>query len=401
MTTPIIAVPHALRPRPVERRVALFDLGFRPFFLLAAAFGACAVPLWLLALRGGLEPGGAFGALQWHAHEMIFGFTTAVIAGFLLTATSNWTGRPTLKGPALAALAALWLLGRAGVFLAGRAPKTAAFIDVAFLPLLALACAVPLFAVRNRHGYGFVVLLGALAVCNAAVHAAAMFGHLALVSRLHVLALDIVATVMVIITGRIVPNFTRNATTAAGIERNPLLERSALAAVLAVAVSDGFAAAPAVRAALALLAAFVVGARMRRWGSWSARRDPLLWILHVGSAWLPLGLALRAASLLTSMVPAGSALHALTAGAIGSLTLGMMARVSLGHTGRMLRASRAVVIAFALVVTAGLLRVSAPFLPSARYLALLDVAGTFWTVAFGLFCVSHWRMLLAPRVDGR
>ncbi len=401
MTTPILAAPHALRSRPIERRIALLDLGFRPFFLLAAAFGALAVPLWLLALRGGLEPGGAFGAMQWHAHEMIFGFTTAVIAGFLLTATSNWTGRPTLQGPALAALAGLWVLGRAGVFLAAWAPKTAALVDVAFLPLLAVACAVPLFAVRNRHGYGFIVLLGALAVCNAVAHTAAHAGSLALVSRLHALALDIVVIVMVIMTGRIVPTFTRNATAAAGIERNPALERAAMVAVLAVALADGCDAPPALRAVLALLSAFVVGARMRRWGSWSARRDPLLWILHVGSAWLPLGLALRAVSLFTSAVPAGSALHALTAGAIGSLTLGMMARVSLGHTGRMLRTSRATVIAFAFVVTAALLRVIAPFLPSAHYLAVLDAAGTFWAFAFALFFASHWRMLIAPRVDGR
>jgi uncharacterized protein involved in response to NO len=393
---------HALRAsRGTERRVALFELGFRPLFLLAAAFGVVAVPLWLVALRGGLRPGGPFGALQWHAHEMLFGFTAAIVAGFLLTATGNWTGRPTLKGLPLAALAALWVAGRVAVFFAAWAPRTAAVLDVAFLPLVALACAVPLFAAKNKHNYVFLAILGVLSACNAGAHRAAIAGDGVTVQRLHALALDVYVLVIATVTGRIVPMFTRNATAVAGVERSAVLERATLGFVLVQTLADALQVTPLIHAPLSLCTALVLAARMRRWGTWSSRNNPLLWILHLGSAWLAVGFVLRALADVTAVIPASSALHALTAGAIGSLTLGMMARASLGHTGRMLRASRLTVAAFYAVAGAGALRVAAPLLPSALYLPLLDTAGLAWSTAFALFVVSHGRMLVTPRVDGR
>jgi uncharacterized protein involved in response to NO len=392
-----------LHVRPPRRAggagVALFDLGFRPFFLLAASFGAAAVPLWLIALRGGLQPGGSFGAMQWHAHEMLFGFTTAVIAGFLLTAAGNWTGRPVAQGTRLAALAFIWLLGRVAVFFAGVAPRTAAVVDTAFLPLLALTCAVPIVAAKSRRNYVFLVLLAALAACNVTAHAAALSSDLAAVQRAHGVALHVIVLVIAVVTGRIVPSFTRNATAASGVESSPTFERAAVAAVVATTVAAALGAPPSLRGALCLLAALTLALRMRRWGTWAARREPLLWILHLGSAWLPVGFALQSASLLMNSVPPGSALHALTAGAIGSLTLGMMARVSLGHTGRMLRAGRLTSLAFTAVAAAGALRVLAPLLPSSIYMLLLDSAGVLWSLAFALFCASHGPMLFAPRVD--
>jgi uncharacterized protein involved in response to NO len=402
MTISAPATLHALGRSPrAGRRVALLELGFRPFFLLAGAFAAAAVPLWLVALRGGLRPGGPFGAMQWHAHEMLFGFTSAVIAGFALTATSNWTGRRTVRGPLLGALAAVWALGRVAIFFAAWAPRTAAVLDWAFLPLVALACAVPLLGARNRRNYVFLGLLAALSACNAASHWAALERDGASVQRAHGLALGVIVLLIVVVTGRVVPAFTRNAVGVTEIAGSPTLERAALAMVVLATVSEALATPVAVRVLFSLLAAVVLAARMGRWGSWSARRDPLLWILHLGSAWLPAGFALRAGAAITDVVPAGSAVHALTAGAIGCLTLGMMARVSLGHTGRMLRASHSAVAAFAGVALAGALRVAAPMLPSALVLPLLEVAGTIWAGAFALFFLSHWRMLVAPRVDGR
>ena len=409
MTAPV--APQLLT---LERRRAsapsglpLFELGFRPFFLLAAAFSALGVPLWLLALRGGIQPGGAFGSMQWHAHEMLFGFTAAVLAGFLLTATTNWTGRRTARGGLLGALAALWVSGRVAVFFAGYAPLAAAVIDVAFLPAVAGVCAVPIVASRNRRNYAFIAVSLALAVLNVASHAAALATAPGVVRSVHVVAVDLVVVVMALVTGRIVPSFTRNAT-GRPAEGERALERAALAAVVALALADAIGATVGAVATLevtggvlALLAAVLLALRMRHWGTRHVMGEPLLWVLHVGSAWLPLGLALRAGAVFFPAFPAGSALHALTAGAIGSLTIGMMARVSLGHTGRMLRASRADQITFVSVAVAGVVRVLAPWLPPAAYLGALDTAGVAWAFGFALFFATHVGMLSAARVDGR
>jgi uncharacterized protein involved in response to NO len=346
--------------------------------------------------------------MQWHAHEMLFGFTTAVIAGFVLTAATNWTGRTTARGALLAILAGVWAAGRVAVFFAAWAPEVAAAVDCAFLPLLVLVCARPLFVARNRRNYVFVALLTALAVLNASAYRAAFHADFELVRGLHGLALDVVLFALVLVTGRVVPAFTRNATGVTSLEGNSAVEGAALASVGVLGVLDALAVArpahapgPFVTGLVLTAGAALLAARMRRWGTWHARREPLLWILHLGSAWLPVGLALRAASLATAAVPPGSAVHSLTAGAIGTLTLGMMARVSLGHTGRVLTASRSVRVAFACVALAGALRVLAPLLPSANYLVVLDTAGLAWSAAFGLFFYGHARLLASPRVDGR
>ncbi len=395
-------------PATSSRGLPLFERGFRPFFACASLFATVAVPAWLLALHGGFQPGGAFGAMQWHAHQMLFGFTAAVIAGFVLTAAGNWTGRPTANGARLALLASVWVVGRVAVFFAAWAPGVAAVVDCAFLPLLTLSCAAPLFAARNRRNYVFVALLTALTVLNAGSHAAALHSEFQLVRDLHRLALDVVLFAMVLVTGRVVPAFTRNATGLSWIAGKPALERAALAAVVMLGAVDllavarpGAAPSPFVGGTLSAVAAALLTARMVGWGSWHARSEPLLWILHAGSAWLPVGLALRALSLVIPSIPASAALHALTAGAVGSLTLGMMARVSLGHTGRVLTASRPVRVAFICVALAGVLRVLAAVLPSGSYLLALNAAGAAWSAAFGSFFLTHARLLAAPRVDGR
>jgi uncharacterized protein involved in response to NO len=376
----------------------LLEKGFRPFFLLGAGFGVLAVPVWVAALRGGFAPGGALGGMQWHAHEMLFGFTVAIIAGFLLTAVANWTKRETATGAPLALLVLLWALGRVGVFFADRAPLPAALVDVAFLPALAVTCAVPIIAARNRKNYGFLALLALLALLNAGSHVAAGRGDVATLRAIHQVALDAIVLVMVAVTGRVVPMFTRNATGVEAIRGVPLLERASLGSLAVLTVSDALPNAPSRSAWFAALAAALLVARMWHWGSRHALREPLLWVLHVGAFWLPLGLLLRAGAELGLAIPASSALHALTAGAIGTLTLGMMARVSLGHTGRLLEAPRAMTLAFTSVVLAGLVRVAAAFVP-AVYLPALELAAVLWSVAFAIFLASYARILVTPRAD--
>lgn len=376
----------------------MFSKGFRPFFLLAAAFAVLAVPLWLLALRGGFQPGGAFGGMQWHAHEMSFGFSVAVIAGFLLTAVANWTDRETAVGLPLLALCALWLLGRLGLFFAASLPSLLpALLDLAFLPALAFACARPIVAARDRRNYAFIALLLLLFLANGAAHFGALRQDLVWVLRAHRVALDVILLVILVITGRVIPLFTRNACRDERIRTLPAFELAASVGLALLLLVDTFAAPAWTSAVFAALAGVFALARMRHWGTSLSFREPLLWVLHLGALWLPLGLLLRAASALWPIVPPSSALHALTAGAIGTLTLGMMARVSLGHTGRALRVTRPVAIAFGLIVAAGLVRVLGPFWPSS-YLTALIVSGALWSLAFATFLAAYAKVLSAPRV---
>jgi len=391
--------PHAAPTRPA---LPLLEKGFRPFFLAGAAFAILAVPLWLLALTGGLQPGGAFGALQWHAHEMLFGFSTAIIAGFLLTAISNWCGRETVTGCPLAALVGLWVAGRAALFFASHLPRPLPFLlDASFLPALAIVCAAPIFAVRSRRNYGFVGLLFGLALANGAAHWFALRGDLETVRLAHRFALNLIVVMLVIMTGRVVPMFTRNATRVSWIRSVPWLEYASLAAIVLLTLCDLVPSADKLAVILSAVAATLLLARMRFWGTRHVARLPLLWILHVGTLFIPLGLALRAFAAVFANIPLSSSLHALTAGAIGCLTLGMMARVSLGHTGRMLEPARSAKWAFVSLTGAALIRVGAPFLPSTHYLQGLTVASTLWSAAFLLFVVGYLKILSSARSDAR
>jgi uncharacterized protein involved in response to NO len=384
--------------------LAVFGGGFRPFFLAAAALAVLAVPLWLLVLHGTASAGGGYLLpMAWHAHEMVFGFASAVVAGFLLTAVRNWTGRETATGAVLAGLVALWVLGRAALFAAGVLPRPlVALVDLAFLPAVAVVIARPIIASGNRRNYVMVGVLAVLTAANLAVHldaAGVLPGWQLRGARAGV---DVMVLLSAVIAGRVIPMFTRNATGA------PVASSSALdiATVVTLALHTALdTAVPSSSAAAvtALLAAVVVVARARRWGGVAALREPLLWILHFGHAWIAIGLALRAASSLAPSIPSSAATHALTVGAIGSLTLGMMARVSLGHTGRPLVVRRITALSFVLLTGAAVVRVLGPIVtvPRVSYLDWLVVSGAAWSAAFALFLVAYVPILLRPRADGK
>lgn len=387
---------------PARVRPALLAKGFRPFFLLAAAFATSAVPLWLVILAGRFDPGSYFGATYWHAHEMVFGFTIAVLAGFLLTAVSNWTELPTATGPALGALAVLWLAGRAVVLFASELPPAiVAVVDLAFLPALVLACGRPIVKSRNRRNYAFIVLLSALWFANLWTHLGAVGTAVAGVRLGSVVGVDLVIVAIVIVSGRIVPMFTRNATRIDSVRSNPSFERAAIAAVAVLVVVDAVGAPLWCTGSVSALAAVAVFARSRHWGFRSALRQPLLWVLHIGHTWLVVGLALRALSALTPRIPFAAALHALTAGSIGMLTIGMMTRVGLGHTGRMLAVPPRMAVAFASVGIGALLRVLAALTAPHAYHALLMLAGTLWSAGFAIYLFTYAAALVTPRVDGK
>ena len=378
---------------------APFALGFRPFFLAAGVYAVLLMALWLLVLRGNLTLGG-LSPFVWHGHEMVFGFAVSVIAGFLLTAARNWTGIPTPSGVPLAMLFLLWLAGRLSFLLPGLPTWLVATVDLAFLPALALALALPILKARQLHNFPFPIMLLALTAANALVHAEALGGTSG-TARLGLhLAVYVVVTMIVVMGGRVIPSFTDNKLHTRA-RRWKTIERLVPVATLAALASTLIAPTSPVTAILAAIAAAVHAIRLAGWYTHKVWSVPLLWILHLGYAWIVFGFALLALSAAGLSTPAVNALHAFTAGAIGALTLGMMARVSLGHTGRMLEPAPLMTRAFVLINLAALIRVVLPLFFPGVYMQIMTAAGLAWVVAFGLFVVVYAPMLLRPRVDGK
>jgi uncharacterized protein involved in response to NO len=365
-------------------RFALFALGFRPFYLLAGAYAALSVPLWALQSSGWL-PGANF---LWHAHEMLFGYAFAVITGFLFTAVRNWTALPTPAGAALAAIAALWIAARA---LAMFSLFAAAIADAAFALSVALGIGRPLVASGNRRNLFFIALVLALGAASVVFHA---FPRIALA-----VGLDVVLFVMAVVAGRVVPMFTNNAVPGAGARRLHALETSALGSVLLLLVLDAFELGSAA-AVVALAAALLHAARLALWAPLRTRGRPILWILHLSYAWIIVHLALRGLAGL-DWAPGVVATHALTVGAIGGLTLGMMTRTARGHTARPLVAGRSEVAAYVLVHAAAAVRVIVPLIAPGLYGASIVVSATLWSAAFAVFTVAFYPILSRPRLDGK
>ena len=385
----------AIDPNP---RFALFEAGFRPFFLLAGLHAVALVPMWVavvlgyIALSVGMET-------SWHAHQMVYGFAAAGLAGFLLTAVPGWTGTPPRRGWGLIGLAALWVAGRiAMTFPDAVTPAFAAAVDLLFIPALVAAIAGPLLASGSRRN---IVLLLPLAVFwagdlmmqgefldlggNAGIGAG--------------LGIDTLLLLISIIGGRIVPAFTANALGIAAERRqHNVLDAAAVAAMALFLVGEALTEISAVTGVVAAAAAILNAARLALWRGERALRSPILWVLHLGYLWLVLGLALKAVAALTDFIPEVAALHALTVGAIATMQLAVMTRAALGHTGREIKAHPVIVVAYVLVSVAAVLRVGAAIVPQ-FYSELLIGAGLAWTVAFLLFLAVYAPILVAPRID--
>jgi len=384
-------------PAPA-RRFALWDLGFRPFYLLASAFAALSVALWALESAGWL-PGGYLEAPTRHGHEMLFGFALAVVAGFLFTAVRNWTNEPTPTGGWLMAIAALWLLARVAMLVA--APIVAGIANAAFPIAVAIGIAIPLARSGNRRNFFFVPLLVAAGLAAFAMQLAAA-GVLPWETRTAslTLGLDIVMFIIAVVAGRVVPMFTNNAIAGAGAGRRPWIEKASLGSLLALLAIDLFGAPPASVAPIAIFAAAAHAARLALWRPWRTFRTPLVWVLHAAYAWIPIHLALRAGAAV-GLVPAQFAIHALTIGAIGGMTIGMMTRTARGHTGRRLEADRWEVAGYGLVQAAAVVRVFGGLAWRDAYLSTVLVSAACWSLAYGIYAVRYWPILTRPRIDGR
>jgi uncharacterized protein involved in response to NO len=382
-----------------KRMVApVFSLGFRPFFLAGAGFAALAVAIWALWLYGrlpGAQPLG--GMLAWHRHEMPFGFATAIIAGFLLTAVPNWTGRPGLQGWPLIGLVLVWLVARLA-WLLPLPPTLLLALQLPFLPLLAWCLGRDLVAAGKRDNYPILLMVALLAGCQVMTLWGLSNDDTGLQRRGVLAGLWLVAALMSVIGGRVIPFFIlRGLNRPAGAPVHPLPTRLLLVGGLLVAGAFAAGLNDAPRGWLAALFLLLGGLHLLRLWRWYDRglwRVPLLWSLYLAYAWLWVATLAMALWHLGLMPQQSLATHALAVGGVGGLILAMIARVSLGHTGRLLQPSKTVVLGFALLMLGGLCRVSlVPFSGVG-----LGLSALLWCAAFGLFLTRYTRILLTPRV---
>jgi uncharacterized protein involved in response to NO len=376
----------------------LLTAGFRPFFLAAAAWSVLALAAWLAMFSAGIDLPSRFDPLNWHIHEMLFGFIMAAVGGFLLTAIPNWTNRAPVAGAPLAVLAALWLLGRLACLTSAMLPGWLAPVaDLAFPLALEAVAARELFAVGNRRNYPLLAPVIVLAIANLLMHLQALGVAIpiGLGWRLGIAAVSVLISV---IGGRIVPAFTRNWLRLRGIPDVPpppgMLDRMALGTLLAGMIGWTFLPEWQPVGVLLLIAAALNAVRLAGWRGIGTHPEPLLLILHVGQLWLVTGVALLGLSLLTDAVPVAAAVHALTAGAMGTMILAVATRATLGHTGRTLHADAATTTIYGLVSAAAALRVLAAW-PIEMQTELIAVSGLAWIGAFAMFLVKYGPMLLA------
>jgi uncharacterized protein involved in response to NO len=376
----------------------LFRLGFRPFYLGAAAFALLAAPYWIAGLLGLVALPSMVPPLLWHAHEMLYGFAVAVILGFLLTAGKAWTGLATPRGTTLAVMAGLWLAARLSALWAPY--PVYALLDVVLLPWVAAVLIRVLLKAGNRRNLPLAAILMLLALANLLFHAAVL-DWLAIdpLRALHA-GLALIVLIECVIAGRVIPAFTQSALPGRRLQAPAWLERSTLAATALSLAAWVLLPANAVTAAGFAAAALLHVARLGQWRPWRTRARPILWVLHAAYAWLPIGFVLLAWAQVGG-VAASAGIHALAVGATAGLIVGMITRTARGHTGRPLTASRLEVAAYLLVAGAAVARVVLPLIAPAQSAAWLVVAAAAWSAAFALYLWVYTPWLLSSRLDGK
>ncbi|MDX7763859.1 NnrS family protein [Aeromonas caviae] len=392
-----------LDSRKEERIVPLFRLGFRPFFLFGALFSALAMLGWLGQLNGWFALPGIANPIWWHAHEMLFGFGAAIVAGFLLTAVQNWTAHPGVRGWPLALVVGLWAIPRGLIPWFGESNVTLMVMDLAWLPLCTWFLARPIIVTRQWRNLFFVPLLLVLTLLNTACwrwHA-----EWPLVEHILLATVLLFTTLIAVMGGRVIPFFTARATGAEKALPLPWLERIALASlwlilllwlVLPTQWVIGIQMFP-----LYIVAAGAHLYRQLRWRPGITVAHPLLWSLHLAYLFIPLGLTALAARTAGWPIALSLASHLFSAGSMGAMILGMIARVSLGHSGKALQIGRRITAAFALVILSALLRVLLPLCWPNLTLTGWNLSGWSWVAAYGLFIWVYTPILTSPRADGR
>ena len=389
-----------------EKIPAFLRLGFRPFFLGGAVFGAVAIILWLLIYRGTLQFSPLGGGYWWHIHEMVFGFGAAIIAGFLLTAVQNWTGMRGVQGNTLLLLFSVWLMARLlMLFPQWLGEELTTLVDLLFLPLVAFILAKPILAIKQYRNLFFVPLLVLFTLVNTQMHAAIYFPQIFSLTFPGYTGVFLVIFLMSVMIGRVVPMFTANGTQTAKASPLPWLDKATNGtigfAVLLLLTEPFFGFSATLFGSVLIAAGILQTMRWIRWKPWITLNVPLLWSLHIAIKFLAFGLVVLGLSYLSDKIPTNHAWHLLTIGAMGGIILAMISRVSLGHTGRPLSPPKIIVISYFLITFSALIRFFGPWLIPEKTILFIDISGSFWIVAFLLFAVSYGPMLVKARKDGR
>ena len=385
----------------------LFHNGFRPFFLGGALFAALAIPVWAAMFSGLLPVDHLYSPMDWHAHEMVFGFFGSILGGFLLTAIPSWTNRPALSGERLRLLFLVWLSGRVmmAVYVVGNPDLMpvavgVAMVDLLYPVLLTVFAAQQVVHAKAIHNLPVVFMVGLFGVADLLFHLAPYVGAQRMIGP-H-LGLAVAGVLVALIGGRVIPNFTRNwlsmkSQVAAPVQRAKF--DMGVVAVTAVAlVSWIFAPQSAVVGVLLALASLGALIRLAGWRGLHTFAEPLVLILHIGYVWLVAALAALAVSaLVPNLLPGVTALHVLTTGAMGVMVVAIMTRATRGHTGRPLHADGITKLIYVLVNVGAVLRVAAPFLPM-DYALAVGVGGVLWAAAFLVFAVTYGPWLVKPRL---
>ena len=389
-----------------QKITPLLRLGFRPFFLSGAVFSIVAIILWLLMYKGAVNLLPLGGGYWWHIHEMIFGFGCAIIAGFLLTAVQNWTGARGAQGSTLLILFLFWLAGRVVVLfpdLLGEILTT--IIDLSFLPAVAFVLAKPIIAIKQYRNLFFVPLLMLFTVANLEMHLAIYYPDTFTITFSAYAGVMLVTFLMSVMAGRVTPMFTANGTQTPKATPLPWLDKAtngSLAIVMLYLLFQPVVGFSEVFFGVILIIAGIFQTmRWLRWRPWITLGVPLLWSIHISIKFIAYGLIILGLSYLIAEIPSNHIWHLLTVGGMGGLILAMISRVSLGHTGRPLSPPKAMTFAYILIALAGLIRSLGPWVLPEKTLLFIDISGTFWLLAFGIFVVTYAPMLMNARKDGR
>lgn len=400
-----MSINHSNYSRILVKGNCLLSHPFRIFFLLGSLYAILMVFAWVAILFGFIVLPLTWSPVYWHSHEMLYGFVSAPIAGFVLTAITNWTGSKPLNNRGLLVLVLLWIAGRGAMWFSALLPLFfASIIELAFLPVLAIYVFRTLWRHKNYRNMVLVLVLGLLFLGNLCMHMGLHFNKVEWIQKGQLAGFDLIILLIAIIAGRIIPAFTGNWLKGQGrnvtVHRWPILEGASLFVLAAICIADIISAPAQMMASLALLAMILHGVRLSAWQGLSTREEPLLWILHLAYLWLIITFALRASSFWVESVGSSVWQHAAGLGAIGTILLGVMTRVAMGHTGRELKLLRGGICIYMFISVSAVLRLLVA-LGVCDFRFGVYSSAAFWLAAFGTFVFLYYRILSSPRADGK